>query len=288
MMGIGNENWGPQYIERLKVFTKAIKEKYPEIRLVNSSGTDPNGDRYEYLNKELRGMHADIIDEHYYRRPEWFLQNARRYDTFPRNASKIFAGEYAAQSDHTVSVKNQNNWQTALSEAAFMTGLERNADVVAMASYAPLFAHIDGWQWMPDLIWVDNLRVNGTPNYYVQKLFSVNKGTNVVPALRNNKTLAGEDSLYASAVIDKVTGELIVKMVNVSATAQAVQLRIEGVKKLAGSGTLTVLQSPELTAVNSLGEAAVVRPADKEISLRGGKVALDAGPYSFTVFKVKM
>jgi alpha-L-arabinofuranosidase len=94
--------------------------------------------------------------------------------------------------------------------------------------------------------------------------------------------------LYASAVIDKVTGELIVKMVNVSATAQAVQLRIEGVKKLAGSGTLTVLQSPELTAVNSLGEAAVVRPADKEISLRGGKVALDAGPYSFTVFKVKM
>ncbi|MDO6432828.1 alpha-L-arabinofuranosidase C-terminal domain-containing protein [Flavitalea sp. BT771] len=288
MMGIGNENWGPQYIERLKVFTKAIKEKYPDIRLVNSSGTDPNGDRYEYLNKELRGMHADIIDEHYYRQPEWFLQNARRYDSFPRNASKIFAGEYAAQSDHTVSVKNQNNWQTALSEAAFMTGLERNADVVAMASYAPLFAHVDGWQWTPDLIWVDNLRVNGTPNYYVQKLFSVNKGTNVVPALRNNKTLAGEDSLYASAVIDQAAGELIVKMVNVSATAQTVQLRIEGIKKLSGSATLTVLQSPALEAVNRLGEAAVVRPADKEVAVKGGKVNVDAGPYSFTVFKVRM
>jgi len=288
MMGIGNENWGPQYIERLKVFTKAIKEKYPDFRLVNSSGTDPNGDRYDFLNKELRGMHADIIDEHYYRRPEWFLQNARRYDTFPRNTSRIFAGEYAAQSDHTVSVQNQNNWQTALSEAAFMTGLERNADVVAMASYAPLFAHVDGWQWTPDLIWVDNLRVNGTPNYYVQKLFSVNKGTNVVPALRNNKTLAGEDSLYASAVIDKVAGELIVKVVNVSATAQPVQLRIEGVKKLPSNGMVTVLQSPELGAVNTLGKAAVVQPADKEVAVKGGKVSVDAGPYSFTVFKVKM
>jgi len=287
MMGIGNENWGPQYVERLKVFTKAIKEKYPEIRLVNSSGTDPNGERYEYLNKELRDMHADIIDEHYYRRPEWFLQNARRYDTFPRNASKIFAGEYAAQSDHTVSVNNKNNWQTALSEAAFMTGLERNADVVAMASYAPLFAHVDGWQWTPDLIWVDNLRVNGTPNYYVQKLFSVNKGTNVVPALRNNKTLAGEDSLYASAVIDKATGELIVKMVNVSATAQSVQLRIEGVKRLAGSATLTVLRGDGLDAVNNLGAPAVVSPADREIAVKGGKISVEAAPYSFSVFKVR-
>ena len=168
-----------------------------------------------------------------------------------------------------------------------MTGLERNADVVAMASYAPLFAHVDGWQWTPDLIWVDNLRVNGTPNYYVQKLFSVNKGTNVVPALRNNKTLAGEDSLYASAVIDKATGELIVKMVNVSATAQSVQLRIEGVKRLAGSATLTVLRGDGLDAVNNLGAPAVVSPADREIAVKGGKISLEAAPYSFSVFKVR-
>jgi len=288
MMGIGNENWGPQYIERLKVFTKAIKEKYPDIRLVNSSGTDPNGDRYEYLNKELRGMHADIIDEHYYRRPEWFLENARRYDTFPRNGSKVFAGEYAAQSDKTVSVYNRNNWQTALSEAAFMTGLERNADVVEMASYAPLFAHVDGWQWTPDLIWVDNLRVNGTPNYYVQKLFSLNKGTDVVPALRNNKSLAGEDSLYASAVIDKKTGELIVKMVNASATAQPIQLSVEGVKKLSGSGTLTVLQGATLNAVNKIGDGMAVSPLDRQVEVKGKVIDVEAAPYSFNVFKVKL
>jgi alpha-L-arabinofuranosidase len=288
MMGIGNENWGPQYIERLKIFTKAIKEKYPDIRLVNSSGTDPNGDRYEYLNKELRGMNADIIDEHYYRRPEWFLENARRYDTFPRNGSKVFAGEYAAQSDKTVSVYNKNNWQTALSEAAFMTGLERNADVVEMASYAPLFAHVDGWQWTPDLIWVDNLRVNGTPNYYVQKLFSLNKGTDVVPALRNNRSLAGEDSLYASAVIDRNSNALIVKVVNASGTAQPIQLSVEGVKKLSGSGTLTVLEGAALNAVNKIGDVAAVSPSDKQVEIKGKVIDMKAAPYSFNVFKVKL
>ena len=170
MMGVGNENWGPQYVERLKIFTKAIKDKYPNIKLVYSSGTDPNGDRFDDLDRELRKMNADVIDEHYYRRPEWFTSNVTRYDNYPRNASKIFAGEYAAQSDKTVSPNNKNNLLTALSEAAFMTGLERNADVVSMASYAPLFAHVDGWQWTPDLIWVDNLRTYGTPNYYVQKI----------------------------------------------------------------------------------------------------------------------
>jgi alpha-L-arabinofuranosidase len=288
MMGIGNENWGPQYIERLKVFTKAIKEKYPEFKLVNSSGTDPNGDRYEYLNEELRDMRADIIDEHYYRRPEWFLQNAQRYDTFPRNGSKVFAGEYAAQSDKTVSVDNKNNWQTALAEAAFLTGLERNADVVVMASYAPLFAHVDGWQWTPDLIWVDNLKVMGTPNYYVQKLFSLNKGTNVVPVLNGNHVVAGQDSVYASAVIDKNTNELIVKMVNVAPYSKAVQINIEGLKKMAKNGTLTILQSDELKTMNTLDNLKAVSPVNKEIEVKGKKISINAEPYSLTIFKIKM
>ncbi|MDQ6762584.1 MAG: alpha-L-arabinofuranosidase, partial [Bacteroidota bacterium] len=115
MMGVGNENWGPQYIERLKIFEKAIKAKYPNFKLVVSSGTDPNGERFNYLNDELRKLHADLIDEHYYRRPAWFLANATRYDDYPRNGAKIFAGEYAAQSDHTVSINNKNNMATAIS-----------------------------------------------------------------------------------------------------------------------------------------------------------------------------
>ena len=192
MMGVGNENWGPQYIERLQVFTKAIKAKYPAIKLINSSGTDPNGARFDYLNSELRKMNADLIDEHYYRKPEWFLENAKRYDNYDRNGSKIFAGEYAARVEKGEA--KGNNLQTAIAEAAFMTGMERNADVVYMASYAPLFANTDAWQWTPDLIWVDNLHIYGSPDYYVQKLFSLNKGTNVVSLLQNGQPVAGEDS----------------------------------------------------------------------------------------------
>jgi len=288
LLGVGNENWGPQYVERLRLFTNAIKAKYPDIKLVNSSGTDPDGERFDYLNNELRNMHADIIDEHYYRSPQWFLQNAQRYDHYPRNGSKIFAGEYAAQSDKTVSINNKNNWYTALSEAAFMTGLERNADVVNMASYAPLFAHTDGWQWTPDLIWVDNLRSYGTPNYYVQQLFSLNKGTAVVPVKLDNAVIAGQDSLYASACIDEKSNELIIKLVNAADKQQSYTIALEDAKPAATEAGVTVLQSGERTSVNSFEQPQYVSPRESVIKFRGKKLPLDIAPYSFMVVKIKL
>jgi len=288
LMGIGNENWGPQYIERLQVFTKAIKDKYPNMKLINSSGTDPNGARFDYLNGELRSMKADIIDEHYYRRPEWFLQNASRYDNYDRKGSQIFAGEYAAQSDKTVSIYNRNNWGTAMAEAAFMTGMERNADVVCMASYAPLFAHVDGWQWTPDMIWVDNLTTYGTPNYYVQKMFSLNKGTNVVPMLNNNQPLSGQDSLYASAAIDKNTNELIMKIVNASGKSQSRDIQVEGIKNLNPNASITILKSEKLDEVNSISQPGNVKPIEQSLKLKGKKITLALAPYSFTIVRVKM
>ena len=287
MMGVGNENWGPQYLERLKVFTKAIKAKYPTIKLINSSGTDPNGERYQLLNDSLRMMKADIIDEHYYRQPEWFFKNAKRYDSYDANSSKVFAGEYAAQSDHTVSVDNKNNWLTALSEAAFMTGLERNSDKVYMASYAPLFAHIDAWQWTPDLIWVDNLRSYGTTDYQVQKLYSLNKGTNGVSILQNGEELAGKDSLYAAAAIDKNTNELIVKLVNAQDKPQVKQINVDG-RKLAATGKLITLQSDDLKAMNSFEHPMNVSPKEDAININGKQINLTLKPYSFTIVKVKM
>ena len=288
MMGIGNENWGPQYLERLAVFTKAVKAKYPNIKLVNSSGTDPVGERFDLLNTELRKRNADIIDEHYYRRPEWFLQNANHYDNFPRNGSKVFAGEYAAQSDKTVSVDNRNNWLTALSEAAFMTGLERNADVVNMASYAPLFAHAEGWQWTPDLIWVNNLQSYGTPNYYVQKLFSLNKGSKVVSMTSNNQAITGQDSLYASAVIDEKTNDLIIKIVNVAGKPQSRTISLEGVKTPVGKGKMQVLQSSQPDAMNSFDNPQAVAPKDSTFPIKNKKFTLDAAPYSFSVLRIKL
>jgi len=288
MMGVGNENWGPQYIERLKIFQKAIKSKYPDFKLVTSSGTDPNGERFDSLNLALRTIKADIIDEHYYRKPEWFLANAKRYDNYPRNESKIFGGEYAAQSDKIVSIDNKNNWLTAISEAAFMTGLERNAGVVHMASYAPLFAHIDGWQWTPDLIWVDNLRSYGTPDYYVQKLFSTNKGSKVVPITLNNDVVAGQDSLYAAACIDAASGELIIKIVNASAKAQTNTLSLQGVKKLAKQAKLSVLQTTNLDAVNSFDTPNLVSPKESVIAIKSKNIEYQSEAYSFSVLRIKI
>ena len=288
LMGVGNEQWGPQYVERYKIFTKAIKSKYPNIQLVNSVGPDPDGDKFNFLNDTLRAMHADILDEHYYRPPSWFQNNANRYDNYDRKGPKIFAGEYAAQSVATVSPLNKNNWLCALSEAAFMTGLERNADVVKMASYAPLFAHVDGWQWTPDLIWFDNLYSYGTPDYYVQKLYANNKGTNVVAATSNNEVLKGKDSLYASAATDAATNEVILKIVNTSSQAVSKQITVDSKNKLASKASITTLQSNDPDAVNSIESPKSVSPQASETDVKGKQLNLTLSPYSFTVVRVKM
>lgn len=289
MMGIGNENWGPQYVERLQIFTKAIKAKYPAFKLVNSSGTDPNGARFEYLDKQLRAMKADIIDEHYYRKPDWFFSNAKRYDNYPRNGVKIFCGEYAAHIEKDVKGELKNCWLSALSEAAFMTGLERNADVVSIASYAPLFAHIDAWQWTPDLIWVNNLHLYGTPDYYIQQLFSLNQGTRVLPITLNNEVVAGgTDSLYATASLNENSKELIVKIVNASGKEQNNSLSLEGAKKLAAQGLLTVMQSNDLYSVNSFDQPQNIAPKESTVAIKGKKINLVTAPYSFSVLRVKV
>ncbi len=290
-LGVGNEQWGEQYIDRYKMFEKVLHDKYPDLELVTTTGPFPEGKEFDYLNTTLRSMKdedVDIIDEHYYKPPQWFQDNATRYDNYDRKGPKIFAGEYAAQSVAIASPDNKNNWNTAMSEAAFMTGLERNADVVVMASYAPLFAHVEGWQWTPDLIWVDNLRSYGTPNYQVQKLFSTNKGTQVVPVLLQNKAVTGQEGLFATASIDSKTNELILKVVNTTAKVQASEFVVDGAKKLARSGTLTVLQSDNLDQVNSFEHPDAVSPVQKPVQVKGGKVNVSLQPYSVNVIRVKL
>lgn len=284
MVGIGNENWGPQYLERLAVFTKAFKEKYPEIKLVNSSGTDPMGARFDYLNTALRATQADLIDEHYYRPAEWFFSNAKRYDNYPRTGSRVFAGEYASHMDWSIPGEKRNCWLSALSEAAFMTGLERNADVVHMASYAPLFAHAEGWQWSPDLIWVNNLQSYGSPDYYVQQLFSTNKGSRTIATRMNNDVVAGQDSLYASSVFDSTHRELIVKLVNAGGKPQPIKLSLKGIKLKTGiPATLQLMQNEDLLAVNSFDKPTNVAPVSSTIQVKSNDIAMELKGYSFSV-----
>lgn len=182
-IGIGNENWDMLFLERYAIVAKAIKEKHPEITLISSAGAAPDGAMFELAWKHLPQLNAELIDEHYYRPPEWFLTQASRYDTYDRHGPKVYVGEYAC---HTHDRKN--NLYAALCEAAVMTGIERNSDVVRMAAYAPLFNKVGSTQWNVDLIWFDALRCLGTPSYYVQKLFMNNLPDVLLPITTETNT----------------------------------------------------------------------------------------------------
>ncbi|WP_405559620.1 carbohydrate binding domain-containing protein [Streptomyces canus] len=181
---VGNEeNLPNEFFARFKEFRAAIQAKYPDIQVISNSGPDDSGTTFDtawQLNKDAK---VDMVDEHYYNSPQWFLQNNDRYDSYDRNGPKVFLGEYASQG---------NTFKNGLTEAAFMTGLERNADVVKLASYAPLFANEDYVQWRPDLIWFNNHASWNSANYEVQKLFMTNVGDRVVPS-----TATGTPSLLA-------------------------------------------------------------------------------------------
>jgi alpha-N-arabinofuranosidase len=288
MIGVGNEQWGAQYIERYEAFSKRIKNRYPRITLVSGTGPSPDGKFFDFAAKELSRLKAEIVDEHYYANPEWFLKNASRYDHYDRSSYKIFAGEYAAQSKGGGSPDNQNNWRCALAEAAFMTGLERNADVVSLCSYAPLFAHVDGWQWTPDLIWFDNLMSFGTANYYVQKLFSTNKGTRVLPILLDKQPLTGQTGLYASAVIDEKLNEIILKIVNASKVEQKQTILLDVKGRIQPRATVLVLKSDSPDAVNSLEQPKLISPVEQPILLKGKSLQAVLPPNSFSVYKIKL
>jgi alpha-L-arabinofuranosidase len=286
-IGVGNEQWGPQYIERYIEFEKAIKAKYPEIIIVSGSGPFPDGGDFEYAWQELVKLNAPIIDEHYYHSPEWFLSNAKRYDQYDRKGPKVFAGEYAVQTVGIASPLNKNSWKAALAEAAFMTGLERNAEVVHLTSYAPLFAHVDAWQWTPDMIWFDNLKAMGTPNYYVQKMYSTNAGTAVVPMLLNGQAVTGQDGLYATAAIDEKSNEIILKVVNASDSEKQLDVVIDGVKKLSSKANGWLLTAQSDDAVNSVDNPTNIAPEPFSVKTSGKKVPLTLKGKSFIVLRIQ-
>ncbi|UWX61469.1 alpha-L-arabinofuranosidase [Chryseobacterium oranimense] len=286
LIGVGNEQWGPDYIERYKVFEKAIHAKYPGIKIISGSGPSPDGEFFEYGWKELKQLNAQIVDEHYYNSPDWFMRNAGRYDHYDRSGPKVFAGEYAAQSVGVVKPDNKNNWLTALSEAAFMTGLERNAEVVHMTSYAPLFAHTDGWQWTPDLIWFNNLKSYATPNYYVQKLFSNNKGTDLLKVENEGKALSGQENLYATAVKDTKKNEIIIKIVNTD--AQAKKININPINLKVGKKLNRIdLSAPALSSENNFNTESVM-PKEETSLLKNGKISAEIPANSLVVLKLEL
>lgn len=290
-LGVGNEQWSELYPERLVVFMEAIRKHYPDIKIIGSSGPYRDGKDFDELWAAMRELDVDLVDEHYYAEESFFENNADRYDGYPRKGPKVFAGEYAC---HGVDGKKWNHFNAALLEAAFMTGLERNADVVLMASYAPLLAHVEGWQWRPDMVWFDNLHVMRTCSYYVQQLYACNKGTEVLPLTMNGRPVAGKEGqnqLYASVVKDSAKNEYIVKVANLSSDSREISIcftRLPRRQKLAPEVCCTTLHSDNSLAENTLDKPDQIVPTTSHIAdgLKDNMLTTVIGPKTFAVYKL--
>ena len=281
-IGVGNEQWGETYPEHLEPFIKAIRARYPDIKIVGSSGPNSEGEQFDYLWPQMKRLGADLVDEHFYRPYDWFLSQGARYDNYDRKGPKVFAGEYACHA----SGKKWNHFYASLLEAAFMTGLERNADIVHMATYAPLFAHVEGWQWRPDLIWFDNLNSMRTVSYYVQQLYSLYKGSNALTLTMDKKNVTGaegQNGLFASAVADG--DKVYVKVVNTSQKAQSVNLNFTGLKK---NEVLKGVKSIKLTTdkleEDNIEDPTNILPVEEGFSAWGQSIGVTVEPLCFRIY----
>ncbi len=287
-LGIGNEQWGPEYVERLKPFLDVLRKKHPEIQIIGGSGPGSEGKEFEYLWPEMKKLKVDLVDEHFYRPESWFLAEGARYDNYDRKGPKVFAGEYACHGQG----RKWNHFNTAILEAAFMTGMERNADIVHMATYAPLLAHVEGWQWRPDLVWFDNLSTFKTTSYYVQQLYALNPGTNVLSLTMDKKPVTGaenQNGLFASAVWDNNNNDVIIKIVNTSDKKQAISLNFNGLKRkeVLTNGTVTLLQSDDIYAENSISNPDRIAPVVKNINVNGTVLDVDLEAKTFALYRIK-
>lgn len=296
-LAIGNEQWdykdNPAYTSRLRRFVEVLRKKCPEIKIIGTTGPNSEGWDFDLLQPRMKELGVDLYDEHFYRDEQWFLSHGLRYDSYDRKGPKVFAGEYACHGKGKYDdgrEKKRNHFETSLYEAAFLTGIERNADVVHMATYAPLFAHIKGWQWRPDLIWFDNMRSFRSISYYVQQLYGHYKGSRVLPLTMQGKPVAGQegqDGLFASAVVDEEAGMVIVKVANTSDQPQSISLNLLNKKKTVqfASAQVITLHSDDLDAENTLDQPFAVVPVTSDLDASTRDIVIGAKTFQVYLFK---
>ncbi|MBR3479006.1 MAG: alpha-L-arabinofuranosidase [Bacteroidaceae bacterium] len=270
-LGVGNEDLiSDVFAERFTFLNRGIKAKYPDIQVVGTVGPFFEGSDYEFGWKLARQENVDIVDEHYYVDPGWYIHNQNFYDRYDRNGTKVYLGEWASRN---------NKWENALVEALHLTNLERNADVVVMSSYAPLFCKDGHSNWNPDLIYFNNTGARPTPGYYVQKAFGVNNGVEYIPSdlsLRGNQDVR----LRINASIVKAdNGDLIVKLVNLLPASVSIRADLGN---LAGYDTQNAQWS---TMTGNPGDGAVT-PTESTKSVES-QMTITLDKYSFTVIRIK-
>ncbi|MFW6290085.1 MAG: alpha-L-arabinofuranosidase C-terminal domain-containing protein [Mariniphaga sp.] len=274
-VGIGNEDKiTPEFKERFEQIFRAVKEKHPEITVIGTSGPFSDGEDFDKGWEFIKELNVQVVDEHYYKDPEWFLANPYRYDQYDRNGAKVYLGEYASWG---------NKLYNAIVEAAYMTGLERNGDVVIMASYAPLLAKKDFTQWDTDLIFFDNQEIVPTPNFYVQKMFMKNQGDFYFnDVVQTDK----KDSLQAaSCVVDNETGDVILKLVNAGNTGKNMKVNLSRFKNLEKEARIMVLKG-DAEAENTFENPHNIVPAESTYTIKS-KFDYNAPPMSLTVIRIK-
>ena len=280
-LGVGNEDAiTPDFKERFAMINEVLKEKHPEIVVIGTSGPFPDGEDFDLGWAFARELKLAMVDEHYYRPPDWFWENLERYDSYDRDGPTVYVGEYAAhESDR------RNTLRTALAEAAFLTSLERNGDVVLLSSYAPLLARRQHTQWHPDMIYFNATEVFPSLNYTVQRLFGENAGDAYITTRFEGASLGGA-RLAASTVRDNATGELVLKIVNGENTPQTIVTQFTGAAGLATSAQRIVFAGNSADLVNVDGQPAVVQPKVETVSV-SPKFEYMAPAHSFTIFRLR-
>lgn len=292
---VGNEDGfdkSGSYEGRFVQFYDAIKAKYPQLKVISTTGgKDWLGQRFPITQRT-----PDLWDEHYYASTWEMMAMATKYDDYDRKGPKVFVGEWAAQDvpEPWVNAAGKGptpNMNCAIADAAFLTGLERNSDVVAMSCYAPLLVNVNpgGRQWAVNLIGYDAVTSFGSPSYYAQKMFAESIGNRTVPLTltgaptqtQNNRTIP---ALFASATRDTKTGALFVKLVNPLPSAQTVAFDLTG-GNVKADGTMTVL-SGEPKAMNSLAEPMNVAPKTTAVHDLGTSFRQTLPPHSVTVLRL--
>jgi alpha-L-arabinofuranosidase len=274
-VGIGNEDKiTPEFDERFTMIAKAVKEKHPEITIVGTAGPFHSGEDFDKGWEIASDLKIPVVDEHYYTDPKWFISNQTRYDKYDRTKGEVYLGEYASWG---------NKMSNAISEAAYMTALERNGDVVRMASYAPLLAKKNFTQWKTDMIFFDNVILCPTPNYFVQKMFSANQGDYYF-----DKVIAKDEkdiNLAASCVQDSKTGDIILKLVNYNEITKPMKVNLSRFGKIAAEGEQTVLAGNPDTE-NTIENTSTIAPTSSKVKI-SKSFDYSAPGMSLTVIRIR-
>lgn len=279
MIGVGNEQWNEVYFERYEVIHQAVKAQYPQIKLVGCAGWTSSGAEIDNAHAWMRQTAAkpDYSDEHFYKRTSWFYENIDRYADYDPALPKVFVGEYAAHAEEQKG-EIQNSLRTAIAEAAFLTGVEKAANHVSMTCYAPLLGRIGANQWLPDMIWFDEKGLFLTPNYHVQRMFSVNRGDWLGEVVQQ-----GEEELYTT-VSFREDGSIILKAVN--PTDAAIPAEITLPEAVCAAVQATVL-SGQPEDVNSLAEPEKVAPVTSACQAENGLLSWIFAPWSVTILCIQ-